>query len=281
MNLIKFNFVAAAAVAAISGALVAGPEGAELARRQARSVHLMYTQPQKTIYAARGTVTVTENQTNSYYMAIGWATGYCGIQDVGGRRILIFSVWEPSDSTDLTARADAVEESIRAKVLYADEGVQVSRFGGEGTGAKTITDIGWKVGEGVTAEISWAPSPADHRTECRCRLRQIDGSWRTIAVISTLYNPAGQQGLGQIYSFVEDFWRNYTSATLSRRAEFSDFAVRTSVDGEWTPLAVAKFTADETPSPAIDAGRAANGAFFLQTGGATTNAHVQLKGLIK
>ena len=279
MMLINFSLAVALFAAAVPGGKP-GPEGEELARRQARSVHLQWAAPAGDLTAVRGTVTVTQTQTNSYYMALGWATGYCGIQDLGSRRILIFSVWEPSDPYDFSARQENVKEEIRAKVLYSAPGVQVSRFGGEGTGAKTMTEIGWEVGKGVTVEVACVDAGETNRVAYTCSLREPDGSWRKLATISTLGSQTKLPGLGYVYSFVEDFWRNYRSAGLARRAEFTDFQVKTRGSEDWKPMRGATFTADDTPSMAIDAGRA-KGGFFLATGGAVTNATSKLFDWIK
>ena len=247
------------------------------AKRQARSVHLFYQPAVSNAAAAVGTVTVTESQTNSYYCVLGWDCGYCGIQDLGPwGNILIFSVWDPGNQHDYHARPDRVKEELRAKVLFARKGVDVARFGGEGTGARTITPIGWKVGEPVTVRVEAAPD-GTNRTAYTCFYKNpADGEWQRIAAVSTLKHAGRARGLNGVYSFVEDFWRNGFSARRSRRAEFSGVATRGGDSETWVPATRARFTADSTPSAAIDAGRAPNGAFFLQTGGATTNAHARL-----
>jgi len=249
---------------------------AELAKRQARSVHLWYDPVVNNAAMAKATATVTETQTNSYYMILGWDCGYCGIQDSARYgKILIFSVWDPSNPHDYGADPNLVKEEIRARVLFADEGVNVARFGGEGTGARTITDIGWKVGEPVSVMITSEPS-GTNRTAYTCHVRKADGKIRKIATVSTLKHKDRAQGLTGLHSFVEDFWRNGHSATLSRRAEFSNIATRRADDKEWTYATRAYFSADGTESQAVDAGRVGERAFFMQTGGATTNATTKL-----
>lgn len=267
-----FLLVCAAGLAAFAHGSISGEE---LVKRQARSVHLRYEPTEPNADAVRGVVTVTEVQTNSYYCLFGWDSGYCGIQDVNGRRILIFSVWDPGDPFDFAAHPDHVAHDIRAKVLYAKEGVDVARFGGEGTGARTMTEIGWKVGEPVAIQIEAAPDGED-RTAFTCRARNLKtGAWETYATVSTLCHENRARGLNGIYSFVEDFWRNGHSATLSRRAEFARIETRSATTKNWLKADRAFFTGDGTPSMAIDAGLAPRG-FFLQTGGATTNAHARL-----
>lgn len=249
----------------------------ELAKRQARSVHLVYSPGERNLASIKGTVTVTESQVNSYYCLYGWDCGYCGIQDKGENgRILIFSVWDPVDPTDMTAKPENVKEELRAKVLYANPDAEVARFGGEGTGARTMTPIGWKVGEPVTIRID-AALDGTNRTAYSCSYKDLkSGAWTKIATLSTLRYPGHARDLDGLYSFVEDFGRNYKSAQVSRRAEFSHLAFKKRPDSEWRPISKAMFSADVTPSLTIDAGRTETGAFFLQTGGATTNAHTRL-----
>ncbi len=255
--------------------------GEELARRQARSVHLQYSPTAANAVSARGTVTVTETQTNTYFCILAWDCGYCGIQDLGRRgRILIFSVWDPVDQMDFAARPEDVKEELRAKVLYAREDVDVARFGGEGTGARTMTQVGWEVGKPVSVRIDAEPD-GTNRTAYTCRyLNPESGEWERIASVSTLLHEGRARGINRLYSFVEDFWRNYHSATLVRRAEFSGIETQAAGTEAWTKATAANFTADGTPSNAIDAGPAGKGGFFLQTGGSTTNAHVRLWGRV-
>ena len=92
--------------------------------------------------------------------------------------------------------------------------------------------------------------------------------------------PGLARDLNGLYSFIEDFGRNYKSAQVSRRAEFSHLAFKKAPDSEWRPITKAMFSADVTPSLAIDAGRTETGAFFMQTGGATTNSHTRLWSLV-
>lgn len=270
-----------AAMTMAAGAVLAAPmtDPAELAKRQARSVHLQYAQPAKDAVSARGSVTVTESQAGSYFCLFGWDCGYCGIQDLGGdNRVIIFSVWDPVDPFDWAAKPDDVKEEMRAKVLYSHPVVNVARFGGEGTGARTMAGFNWKEGEPVSIQIDSEPD-GTNRTAYTCSVFTENG-WIKLSTVSTLKHGGNARGLNGLYSFIEDFRRNYASAKLSRRAEYSNIEVKSTKDGEWTPISRAVFTADSTPSLAIDAGRTDAGAFFLKTGGATANEHTRLWHLI-
>ena len=253
-------------------------EPAELAKRQARSVHLRYEGLPQDVTGAAATVTIREAPPGTYFSVMCWSCGYCGLQCLAnGEHRLIYSVWDPVDPHDYSARADAVKEDIRAKVLYADPMMEVSRFGGEGTGAKTMAKYDWEVGVPVRFRVE-TEAEGTNRTAFTCFLRDpgSEGGWRKLATISTMNRKGKAAQIGGIYSFVEDFRRNYDSAKRVRRAEFSDMEVRTPAG--WQPVERAMFTADPTPSKNIDAGRVKGNprAFFLSTGGSTTNATTKL-----
>lgn len=248
---------------------------ADLVKRQCRSVHLHYATPGD-ISAARATIKVTKSQPDTYFSILGWHQGYCGIQDWGeGKRVFIFSVWDPSDPQDYAIKAEDMKYELRAKVLYSDPRVSVSRFGGEGSGAKTLTRLDWQEGEGVTAKIECAPD-GDDRIAFTCSLKtEGEADWTKVATISTIRDTK-VKGLGFIASFVEDFRRNYESAKESRSADFYDISVLPCGGREWVKVTQAAFTADNTPSTNIDAGSKGKGEFFLKTGGDTVNEHAKL-----
>lgn len=261
------------ALVAVTSAYAQWPSGEVEAQRQARSVHLHWGGIVKDATDVVGYVNVTENQTNSYYMVIGFDGGYMGIQNVHGTHVGIFSIWDPvGHEFDFKAKPDDVRESLRAKVLYNDPRVNVSRFGGEGTGAKTMFRYDWKTGSKVRFRITAEPDGTD-----RIKFTGYIGEGKDemkIATISRLSHGKKPIVAG-VYSFVEDFWRNGHSKTLVRRAEFTGFASRVSMKDEYTPATSARFTADGNKLMTIDAGPVKGGG-FLQTGGKTENKTVQL-----
>ena len=266
-----------AAALAVFAAIFTMGASAVIPDTRARSVHLHHgPHAGETVTALRGSVTVTEVQTNSYYSIINCERAYCGVQDLLGHRVFIFSVWEPGDPMDLNAKESAVAAEDRAKVVYLAEDFESARFGNEGTGVKVMSDIGWKTGEVVSAWIELAPD-GDSRTAFTCRIKGPgQGDWRKVATISTV----GKVGsLGSAVSFVEDFWRTPASARLVRRAVFGGFEEKTAQSSGWTPLPIVKFTADSLQVDNIDAGKVDPGTFFLQTGGDTKNEHIPLWGV--
>lgn len=254
---------------------LAFPTGDEQAARQARSVHLVWRGDDPAAREIVGTVTVRESQTCSYFMAIGFDGGYMGIQELReGRKVGIFSIWDPgSKGTEAEAKADDVADDRRAKVTYSDPCVMVDRFGGEGTGAKTMFEYAWKIDEPVAFRVV-AESDGPDRTAYTGYI----GSGTNEMKIATISRQRHGQppAITFPYSFVEDFWRNGRSKRLVRRAEFTGFAARgLGAGATLKPFTAARFSADANTLGTIDAGPVPGGA-FLQTGGTTENKTVPL-----
>ena len=237
----------------------------------ARSVHVWHpAPPAEWVY---GEVSVEKSVPGSYFMAIGFSTGYCGIQELfDGSKIAIFSVWDPGDPMDFSAKADKVDENIRTKVGYAGEGVKIERFGGEGTGGKSTLPLDWKTGETYRFAINVAKD-GERRTAYTGYVFR-DGKWFKIATFSTLA-AKGEASIRNIHSFVEDFRRNEKSVRQVRRASFRNFFSRAVGGGEWKAIERGRFTADNNPRTTIDMEAVENG-FTLTTGGDTENSHIKV-----
>ncbi|RIK80765.1 MAG: hypothetical protein DCC68_10445 [Planctomycetota bacterium] len=235
-----------------------------------RSVHLGYPAPDGVAFYNEMTVDASADGT--YFMACGFDMGYFGIQQLGnGKKLAIFSVWDPGDQND----PKSVAEEQRVKLLHKDEGVRVGRFGNEGTGGQSFYDFDWKIGETyrflVTARID--PASNGKRTEYAGHLYLPEKkAWKHLVTFSTL---AEGKTLRGYYSFVEDFQRDRKSTTFARRAHYGNGWVKTA-EGQWIALTRARFTADGNPATNIDAG-ADGERFFLATGGETKNEHAKLR----
>lgn len=266
------------AVAVMAAAVAFGQSGEEQARRQARSVHLQhqgFAEPAQVFYVE---ATADRFWPGSYLCMLGFDGGYAGVQElVDGRRVAIFSVWEPSDPFDFKAHPDAVHEEKRTKVLYGGQGVEVGRFGGEGTGGKSMTLWPWELGKPVRIAVSCAPD-GPYRTAYTCWLwDDAKDDWFRMATFSTLVG-GSQATLREPYSFLEDFRRDVKSKNAVRAARFSRLWAW---DGQkWGESDQARFTADANTLTTIDAGPAADG-FWLATGGDTRNVTVPLWGAIR
>ena len=236
----------------------------------ARSVHMRHSAPDaEWMY---GEVTVEKSVPGSYFAAICFSCGYCGIQELyDGKKVAIFSVWDPGDPFDFKAKPDNVDEKIRTKNLYAGEGVAISRFGGEGTGGKSMLPFDWKIGETYRFAIH-SRQDGDYRTAFTGYLFR-DGAWFKIATFTTLQTK-GAHAIKGVYSFVEDFRRTEESCGQVRRARFTNFFAKP-LAGEWIAIENGRFTADRNPIMTIDAEPVENG-FALTTGGDTENKNIKL-----
>ena len=236
----------------------------------ARSVHLWHPAPDAEW--AYGELSVEQSTPGSYFCVIGFSCGYFGIQELmNGAKIAIFSVWDPGDPFDFSAKADNVDEKIRTKNTYAGEGVTIRRFGGEGTGGQSVMPFAWKDGETYRFAVH-VRRDGDHRAAFTAYLHR-DGGWFKMATFSTLQTK-GDPSIGGIYSFIEDFRRTSESKMQVRRGSFLNFFVKPH-GGAWTPVAEGRFTADKNPILTVDAEIVKNG-FALATGGSIENRHLKL-----
>jgi len=239
--------------------------------RAARSVHLGYPAPEGELFYQE--MVVEQSTPGSYFMACGWHLGYFGLQELAdGRKVAIFSVWDPTRGDD----PNAVKPEDRVEVLYQAVEARLRRFGGEGTGAQCMMDVGWRLGETnkflvlgtvqgpktAYAGYLWTPQQA---------------GWKHLVTFRT---GSGGQPLKGYYSFIEDFRRDTRSVDEVRRARLLNGWVR-AVSGEWTALRQARFTASGAEWEAkenIEAG-SADEAFYLVTGGSTQRT-VELRAMI-
>ncbi len=234
-----------------------------------RSVHLNYPAPEGTAFYNEATV--ARSAPGTYFCVCGFGHGYYGLQELGnGKKLLIFSVWDPGQQDD----PRGVAEEKRVRLLAKDDKVRVGRFGGEGTGGQSFYDFDWKVGE--TYRFLVRARPDGERTAYAAYFYHPEkNAWMRLAVFST---PAGGRLLNGYYSFVEDFRRDRVSATQAREAAYGNGWVR-SREGTWMALTRAKFTADANPVKTINAGL--DGAkFVLTTGGQTRNSGTPLGGTL-
>lgn len=243
------------------------------AERQARSVHLHYRHAAEKVKVFYIEGTVEKAYPGTYVCLIGFNAGYCGLQELrNGEHRAIFSIWEPSDPFDFSANPDVVKEESRTRNLYYSENVEVSRFGGEGTGGKSMMPFAWETGKKVRMAISCA-ADGDLRTAYTCWIYNDDyNGWFRMATFSSLVGK-GKVEVSGAYSFVEDFLRNKESRNHARVATFSRLWA---FDAKgWHSSHAARFTADDNTLTNVDAGPSPAG-FWLATGGKTENKTVTL-----
>ena len=204
-------------------------------------------------------VVVEQSTPGTYFMSCGFRAGYFGIQELGrGRKVVLFSVWDPGKQDD----PNSVKAEDRVKVLFKGEGVDVSRFGGEGTGGKSMFTYDWKLNEPQRFLVT-SKADADSSTFAAYFYLNDKKEWKHLATFQTT---ARKTNLAGLYSFVEDFRRDTKSIEQPRRARFSNGWVRT-LDGQGRMLEKAQCTADGTPLENNDAGVTEGNDFYLSTGG--------------
>ncbi|XP_061183496.1 uncharacterized protein LOC133191772 [Saccostrea echinata] len=233
----------------------------------ARSVHLWFDLPQNAKCVCNE-VCVTESQKGTYFCVIGFSRGYSGIQELyDGKKMAIFSVWDSETNTDPS-------EDKRVQVIYSGEGVEVSRFGNEGTGGKTMMPYEWVVGEPVQFKLE-AENLDELWTAYSCYIKNsCSPDWFHMATMKTITNGELLKG---VYSFVEDFRRDGASHCEIRSAKFGDcFCMQ---DDGHKLCNRAQFTADSSTPLNINAGLSDN-KFYLATGGETKNTSTPLNGFI-
>lgn len=230
-----------------------------------RSVHLQYACPTGTAFYNE--VTVEKSAEGTYFCVCGFNHGYFGLQELrGGKKLLIFSIWDPGKQDD----PNVVADEQRVKLLYRDESVRTGRFGNEGTGGQSFFDYDWKTGQKYRCLVT---STVDQQRTIFTGSFFVPETkqWKKLVSFSTI---TGGKSLSGYYSFVEDFRRNKISTQHVREAQFGNGWVRDDKN-QWRPLTVAKFTADRNPVLNINAGQR-NGGFFLATGGDTKNESTPL-----
>ncbi len=266
--MIKRWTIAVALLAVIASQPRADDKLADIA---CRSVHLAYSSSGATAFTTE--MTPTSSAEGTYFMACGFSLGYFGIQELDrGKKVLIFSIWDPGDQNN----PNAVAADQRVKLLAKGPSTRVKRFGGEGTGGQSFVDLDWKLGQTYRFLVKASPD-GDVRTAVAAYFQEPgDGGWTHVATFSTLTKTKRLTGL---YSFIEDFRRDRVSLTKPLRATFGNAWV-VDAEGKPRPLTKARFTADSNPALNIDAGvEGAN--FFLGTGGEIKNEHTPLRGLME
>jgi hypothetical protein len=228
--------------------------------KAARSVHLVYPAPEGTLFYNEATV--EESVPGSYFMACGFSRGYFGIQELGdGKKLVLFSVWDPTTGDD----PKAVKANDQVEVLAQGEGVEVKRFGGEGTGGQSFWSYDWKIGNTYKFLVS-SKVEGERTVFTGYFFVPEQNRWQRMATFRTKTGGAPLKGL---YSFIEDFRRDGKSAEQVRRARFGGGWLQTTA-GDWVALRRARFSADGNTQLHINAGVTGD-SFYLQNGGTTIN----------
>ena len=233
------------------------------ARRNAASVHLMYSTPKDAPVALfYNEVVAVADPVATYYMACGFSRGYFGMQvNSPTERRIIFSVWDSGAGQTAKDRS-AVSDENRVKLLGKGERVVASDFGNDGTGGHSHLVHPWKTGQPQRFVVT-AKAEGEHTDYSGWWFDPDQRSW---VLIASFRAPKDGKWLRGLYSFNENF--GGANGQLQRKALFGPQWIRTA-DGKWQEITEAAFSHDGTGKEArldrfmgIEQGR-----FFLSNGG--------------
>ncbi len=232
--------------------------------RPASSCHLKYILDKNRInfsdkhhWTLECSVQVEDPEDCTYFCVIGfYPGGYSGIQQLpGGQRVAIFSVW------------NCGHNSVEAIEAGAD--VEVSEFGGEGTGIKSMKHVDWKTKETVTFRIEAERIDGYHFVTCHFMIKETK---YLMAKLKRKVSDKGMLTRSGFYSFIEDWnrdrraegWKKLRSAKFFNPV-FTDLTI-----GKRFQLDQALFTKVETGADAFAADYArafpVTKGFHMQTG---------------
>lgn len=238
-----------------------------MAKRQCTSVHLSYLPDIPAHTAAYQETVVEKSAPGTYFSCNNFSNGYIGVQELCEKdergnpiRVAIFSIWDAKDTGD---NPHAAPEEERAKLVARGENVRTERFGGEGTGGKSMRKFDWKEGQVIRTLVVERKEGEDFRRIAGYIYNPDAGKWE---LMSCWRVQAVRQGLGGGCGFVEDFMRNVESKGRERRATFGP-AFRW--DGKaWRQATQFRFTRDANPNNNINCRiNPQRGYFSLATGG--------------
>ncbi len=180
----------------------------------------------------------------TYYAAMCWNNGYCGVQRGGNGffKHVHFSLWDP--------------EGMYSEVIWHDYNVIVQRFGGEGTGWKTMWNFRWKEHQQYRLAVKCRVSDS---TDYDAWFYNFEKNrWKHLAIL--------RYPLTKYFDFLSSFLEDWAGTPESYRSYYL-FNVRARIadDSSWFDFSQARYNINGS-NPNCD-GRVINNKFFLETGG--------------
>lgn len=163
----------------------------------------------------------------------------------------------------------------RVVLLYKNSKITAKDFGGEGTGAQSFFNYGWKVDVTYGFLMRAEPTPANTSTSFTLWIRNGDTQdWFMFASFS---RPSQSVYFSYLYAFTENFAGQGSypfkknGGAVSRTANYGN-GYKYTLDGKWIDAYMATFTVDDCgqrkyrfdSSAGLDEG---TNSFFLQMGG--------------
>ena len=136
---------------------------------------------------------VEKSSDGTFFMITGFGPGgYAGIQQLHHKkRVAIFSLWN--------------NEKTSVEFVESGPQVQVSKFGGEGTGLKSMRDLNWIEDSLITFRVRG--KLIDGHWYCDCHFRVEDDPWSLMATYKRSVEGGPILLPHGFYSFIEDFNR--------------------------------------------------------------------------
>ncbi len=209
--------------------------------RRGPSVHLNFQVPETVgdvvYYYNEITVPESNDVLGSYFMAIGFAQGYFGMQvNSPTERRFLFSVWSPYK----TDNPNEIPQDQRIKMLKKGEGVQTGKFGNEGSGGQSYYKFMWKAGNTYKFLLKGVPT-GDGKTDFTAWVFAPEvNNWKLIA---SFRRPKTDTYLTRFHSFLENF--RTETGNVTRKGLYSNQWVY-NTKKQWVEITKMKFTADAT-----------------------------------
>lgn len=227
------------------------------------SVHINYALPDQDVEYFYNEIVVPEGEdkVGSYFMANGFAEGYCGMQvNTDTERRILFSVWSPFQ----TDNPKEIPEDQRIQLLAKGEKVYTGEFGNEGSGGQSYLLYPWEAGKTYQFLTRVYPDGKGNTWYYAWFKPQEEEQWTLLA---GFLRPQTDTWYKKAHSFLENFIPE--QGYLSRSVTFGNQWVRTS-EGEWHELVKGTFTYDATAKAQVRmdyAGGVEGDNFFLKNGG--------------
>jgi hypothetical protein len=236
----------------------------------APSVHIRYHHPDPpaTYLAYYNEIRVEETVKHTYFCTIGFDVGYFGIQDHDSGHLAIFSVWDKGGGQN---NSSAVDEADRTEVIFTNDRARSSRFGGEGSGAKTMMPFDWEVGKTYTFIVLLTPQ--EKGTLYTAWIGEKGKGWQKIATYNTVMTKKSIRGF---YSFIEDYARNGETGQSARLAFYPEHGAMTATY-DWQRIVDGSGTIADDVIQNGHSGVKKN-TFFSKSGAETADYNTQPKG---
>jgi hypothetical protein len=173
----------------------------------------------------------------SYFMAIGFADGYFGIQvNSKTERRILFSVWSPFASDD----PRNIPEDMRITLLKKGAGVHTGEFGNEGSGGQSFLRYNWKSNTSYKFLVKGMPDNNNNTVYTAYFFDPLINQWR---IIASFKRPQTNHYLTRFHSFLENFIPE--QGNVERSVTFRNQWIADN-KGQWYELNKARFTCDNT-----------------------------------